>query len=478
MGAIEVICEITDDWFSFCPTDKATIIYNAPKIIDAYFVEKKIVDVPIEGGSADDIYTVKPNDNLSKIASKDEYKGISFIDIAKANNIPSPYKISIGQKLIIPNGTKKTKKETQYEKIDKASLGSKVYLYAKTKYFKDGDNITFKIYEDGKILVEDNIELPILKDGSETKEVEGKVVKKKDSEDGEVAIEIELRPKDDTTYKEWKEKFKEDKKDKLYLKVSSSSYESIEEKEFVRSTPLLIEFHSCYCKRDFTVDEVKSIVKKMRESEGSNNTDLFSSSNCSLSSSDKTYESFTKELNTTMTKYKIDSCLRKMHFLVQIYHETDRLKTTKEYGSATLKYDPYRGRGLMQLTWKGNYERYKKASGVDVVTNYNYVSDNLSYAVDSGGWYWEKGSAWGGLNKRADNDDIYKINIGVNGGFNGFKERILYAKKLIGLMKIKDCKNVKLEENKELGVYKYSTSSMRTSNYGKNHKSKFKDYDD
>jgi len=240
----------------------------------------------------------------------------------------------------------------------------------------------------------------------------------------------------------------------------------------------------CYCYRDFTVDEVKKIVEALKKSEGYALPNLlFEEKNCILNKSDRTYERFTIELNKTFAKYKINTCIRKAHFLAQAYLETARFTSTKELGSIDnyLKkksYYPYYGRGLMQLTWSSNYLKYKNNSNIDCITNPNIIDSNLENSVDSAGWFWEHGSAWGGLNKRADNDDIYKINIGVNGGFNGFKERITYIKKLIILMKIKNCKNLKLKKDKTLGIYKYSTSSIRNTNYGKTYKTKFESYDD
>ena len=50
--------------------------------------------------SATTIYTVKDGDNLTRIASN--YPGVSYIDIAEANNIPDPYVIQPGQNLTIP----------------------------------------------------------------------------------------------------------------------------------------------------------------------------------------------------------------------------------------------------------------------------------------------------------------------------------------------------------------------------------------
>src|SRR5690606_15369246 len=89
----------------------------------------------------------------------------------------------------------------------------------------------------------------------------------------------------------------------------------------------------CFCNRDFTEDEVKDIVTKMRESENYTNTNLFYSENCPLPTDHKTYKKLTEELNKTIKKYDINTCIRKIHFLAQCYWEGDRFKTTLEYAS-------------------------------------------------------------------------------------------------------------------------------------------------
>ena len=227
----------------------------------------------------------------------------------------------------------------------------------------------------------------------------------------------------------------------------------------------LMPYSTCFCHRDFTVDEVKNIIKLMRDSEKNNNYKIFFAKNCPLSESDKTYERLTEEINKTFRKYEINTCLRKVHFLAQMYLETDRLKTTVEYASGE-QYNPgrhkdaiknkntevgdgprYKGRGGMQLTWRVNYLRYFEHTRKDVAyyskvisptetllsmsdrrKNFNtLVGESLFLAIDSAGWYWRNGSAWGDLNSKADNDDVYSINIGVNGGFNDFKPRITWV---------------------------------------------------
>lgn len=230
----------------------------------------------------------------------------------------------------------------------------------------------------------------------------------------------------------------------------------------------------------FSVDDIKNIVKKLRLSENIHNFELFTSPRCTLPEGMKSYESFTKLLNITLSKYEINNRLRKIHFLSQIYHETDRLRTTSEYASGTA-YNPqpgtkykngngpgdgpkYKGRGLMQLTWKDNYQLYKEYSGIDVVTEYEKVSNDLEVSLDSAGWYFKQGKVFSNseywsvssnspeyikvykdfykkvevgieknryktidLNLIADNDQIDLISYFVNGGSNGLKERRHYC---------------------------------------------------
>lgn len=66
----------------------------------------------------------------------------------------------------------------------------------------------------------------------------------------------------------------------------------------------------------------------------------------------------------------------------------------------------------------------------------------------------------GDLNLYANLDDLYYINIVVNGGFNGFDLRIKYIQQLIKILDAKSCKNINL--TKELGIYLYSTSKIRS----------------
>jgi len=68
------------------------------------------------------------------------------------------------------------------------------------------------------------------------------------------------------------------------------------------------------------------------------------------------------------------------YILATSYHETaKKMQPVTEYGGQTyLKskpYYPYYGRDLCQTTWKANYEKVKKFTGVDVVSNPELIKD-------------------------------------------------------------------------------------------------------
>ena len=83
---------------------------------------------------------------------------------------------------------------------------------------------------------------------------------------------------------------------------------------------------------------------------------------------DKSYEKFAEVLNKTFENYEITSCIRKIHFLGQCYHETGAfMKSVEGKRNQEYSYDPYRGRGFIHLTLQGNYQKFKDDSGYDVV---------------------------------------------------------------------------------------------------------------
>lgn len=137
--------------------------------------------------------------------------------------------------------------------------------------------------------------------------------------------------------------------------------------------------------------------------------------------------------------FKIDTPLRMAHFLAQIAHETNELRYVKELGNEAYfrKYDvgklkqmlgnikpgdgyKYRGRGIIQITGRANYQAYQdsKHCNGDIMSNPKLLEQPLG-AVKSGMWWWWKHD----LNKLADHDSFLEITKTINGGTNGLKSR-------------------------------------------------------
>lgn len=149
-------------------------------------------------------------------------------------------------------------------------------------------------------------------------------------------------------------------------------------------------------------------------------------------------------LVTNLVKFGINTPLRVVHFIAQLHHESNGFTASVEkisYQKAQDKYQNhkylgnrlqgdgyrFRGRGLIQLTGRANYEKFTKYSGIDIVSNPDLAS-RIDISIQIACWYWTRGSSWGNLNKYADKNDILSITKGINGGTNGLEERkIQYA---------------------------------------------------
>ena len=159
----------------------------------------------------------------------------------------------------------------------------------------------------------------------------------------------------------------------------------------------------CFCDRDITEEILKKIAPN--------------ASNLNI-------KKYLDGFNETFKKFKIQSCIRRVHFLAQVIHESGSFKYNEEIGSAKYlaKYDGWHGRGLIQLTLKANYEAFEKAIGEDVsssVENRNKVTES-PYAVYSAGWFWDNRE----LNLLSDKNDFIYITYKVNGGFNHIDDRL------------------------------------------------------
>lgn len=195
---------------------------------------------------------------------------------------------------------------------------------------------------------------------------------------------------------------------------------------------------TCFCDRDISATELKEMVVAMRKATNDdagenfykwNKDNLFTIGHEKFS--EKTYEKFAEVLNKTFKNYEITTCIRKIHFLAQCYHETGAfMRSVEGNEKESLWYDPYRGRGFIHLTLKGNYIKFQENSGFNVVANPKLVSTNIEIAAMSSGWYW-KFNDKGNINPFADKDSIFdtsrlvnKPNAKSSSSIRGYNQRV------------------------------------------------------
>ena len=170
---------------------------------------------------------------------------------------------------------------------------------------------------------------------------------------------------------------------------------------------------------------------------------------------------YAEQLDRQLEIHGINTHLRCAHFLAQVLHESSRLSRIREnlnYSKTGLRKtfpryfsEPeaadyarqperianrvyanrlgngneasgdgwrYRGRGLIQLTGKDNYQSFSDWVGDDVVTDPDKVA--TTYAVACAVFFWERN----GLNALADADDVNAVTKRINGGYNGLQDRV------------------------------------------------------
>jgi len=158
---------------------------------------------------------------------------------------------------------------------------------------------------------------------------------------------------------------------------------------------------------------------------------------------------FTEPLNNAFSKYEINTKERQSCFIAQIAHESGSFRYVKELASGqayegredlgnTQPGDgaKFKGRGLIQVTGRNNY----KACSI-YLFNDKRLLDNPEIlelpesAVNSACWYWNSRN----LNEICDQDDNWIhnwhnkdyskfewITVKINGGLNGYQDRLTF----------------------------------------------------
>lgn len=141
-------------------------------------------------------------------------------------------------------------------------------------------------------------------------------------------------------------------------------------------------------------------------------------------------------IEDAMHEFDINTPDRQAAFLAQVGHESGGLHWLVELWGPTdsqrryeTRYDignvcpgdgfKFRGRGLIQLTGRANYEKAGKALGMDLVACPEMLGEP-ALAARSAAWFWTSH----GCNELADAGDFEKITRRINGGLNGYAERL------------------------------------------------------
>jgi putative chitinase len=159
---------------------------------------------------------------------------------------------------------------------------------------------------------------------------------------------------------------------------------------------------------------------------------------CGLSS--QTAERWYEPLTLAMNLYGIDTPVRIAAFLAQTGHETLSFSLTRELWGPTpaqKNYEPpaakasrlgntdagdgfrFRGRGLIQITGRCNYQTCGKALGIDLLAEPERLESD-EWAARSAAWWWNEH----GCNELADQGDFTALTRRINGGTNGLEDRL------------------------------------------------------
>ena len=156
---------------------------------------------------------------------------------------------------------------------------------------------------------------------------------------------------------------------------------------------------------------------------------------CYPFATDQNIDRFLKPINLTLAKFDINTPARVAAFLAQLGHESGSLKYVREIASGEAyegrkdlgNVNPgdgkkYKGRGLIQITGRTNYDALSRALNYDFLLRPESL-ELPGPAAMSAGWFWKKT----GLNELADQntDDSFKrMTKKINGGYNGLEDRV------------------------------------------------------
>lgn len=141
-------------------------------------------------------------------------------------------------------------------------------------------------------------------------------------------------------------------------------------------------------------------------------------------------------ISAAMALWAIDSDARQAAFIAQIGHESGRLLFVRELWGPTpsqVRYEGradigntepgdgkrFMGRGLIQITGRANYAKAGAALNLPLLDQPQLLEQPGNAAL-SAAWFWNVH----GLNDLADAGDFVTITRRINGGMNGYADRL------------------------------------------------------
>jgi putative chitinase len=150
--------------------------------------------------------------------------------------------------------------------------------------------------------------------------------------------------------------------------------------------------------------------------------------------SSKNLKLYLSPLNSAMKEFEINTPQRITAFVAQLAHESMEFKYFEEIASGEA-YEGrkdlgnviagdgkrYKGRGPIQLTGRTNYRDAGRDLGIDL-ENTPSLAASAEIGFRTAGWFW-KGKKLNGL---ADAGEFKQITKKINGGLNGYEQRVKY----------------------------------------------------
>lgn len=174
-----------------------------------------------------------------------------------------------------------------------------------------------------------------------------------------------------------------------------------------------------------------------------------------LNPMERNMASLAQVFNMAFREANLNSCILRVHFIAQCYHETGRfMKTYEASPSGSVAGGPfYRGRGFMQLTHRPNYEAFYKSihgsspTDAQLVEFVPTVATSIEMAMKASVWYWKKER----INDYASKDDVVRVSAAINYPaaindsdkipiINGLPERKTFTNFTKGALNYEECK--------------------------------------